>query len=196
MSTLLPALAPTLRATPWTPLLGATTGVLAIGAALHASGGSSADILALSAAVMAAAVLAGLHDPAADLLEPLPVSAGWRRAHRLLLLAPAGLAAWVGLLALGRLADPDWSAGLPVGPLVALVSAGLAAATWARRELQATVAVAVPLGWFALYEVTSGLTQDATGDLRVVGDLLHAWLDRPTGVTVLALTAMALGWRR
>jgi hypothetical protein len=185
-----------MRATPWTPLLGATTALLVVGAALHVADQSPAEILVLAAAVMAAAVLAGLHDPAADLLEPLPVSAGWRRAHRLLLLAPAGLAAWLVLLRLGRLADPGWSAGLLVGPLVALVCVGLAAATWARRELQATAAVAVPLGWFALYEVTSGLTQDASGELGLIGDLLGAWLERPAGVTVLALAAMALGWRR
>jgi hypothetical protein len=196
VSTMRPALGPTLRATPWTPLLGATTGLLVIGTAIHASGGPPSKILAVGAAVMAAAVLAGLHDPAADLLEPLPVSAGWRRAHRMLLLVPVGAAAWVSLLALGHLSTSDWPAGQLYGPLVALVSVGLAAATWARPERQVTAAVAAPLLWFALYEVTGGLSPEGSGVLGDIGNLVDAWRERPWGVTVLALTAVALGWRR
>lgn len=196
VSMLSPALVPTIRATPWTPLLGATTGLLVIGAAVHASGGSPAEILALAAAVMAAALLAGLHDPAADLLEPLPVSLASRRLHRLLLLVPAAATAWLGLLALAHASGPEWSAGWPVGPLTALTAGGLAAATWAPPLWQVGAAVGAPLTWFALNKVTVSLTHDASGPAGFAGDLLGAWRERPVLVTAIALAVAALGWRR
>ena len=47
---------------------------------------------------MAAAVVVGLRDRAANLLEAVPTSAEVRRARRLTLLVPVGIAVWLAYL--------------------------------------------------------------------------------------------------
>lgn len=185
-------LVPTLRATAWSPLLAGAGGLLLVGAAIDASGASPEAVVGLASAGLAAALVAGLHDPAANTLGAVPISLSRRRLQRLVLLTPVAVASWIALLALARLGTPDWAAGWPVGPLVALAAAGLAVATWAPVDRQVPAGVALPLLWFMLHLVLVG-TMPPDG---VTGELLAAWRDRPWVVCGLALVAVGLGWRR
>jgi hypothetical protein len=124
-------LAPTVRATPWQPLAAAV--VLLAGVALaeeHA--GEQPGLVGVTAATLAAAVVAGLHDPAAALLAAMPTTVAVRRARRLGLLVPTALVVWVAL-------------GWPAGPLLALAASGVAAALWWTTP----AGVVVPLAWAA-----------------------------------------------
>lgn len=185
-------LVPTLRATVWSPLLAGAGGLLLVGAGVRASGASPEAVVGLASAALASALVAGLHDPAANTLGPVPISVSRRRLHRLVLLTPVALAAWLALLTLGRLSTPDWAVGWPVGPVVALAAAGLAVATWAPVDRQVPAGVAVPLLWFAVDRVVVG-TAPHDGQ---TGELLAAWQDRPWVVCGLAVVAIGLGWRR
>lgn len=125
-------LVPTARAIPWWPLVAVAvlltgTSVLAERAEVPVVG-----ILGIATAGLAAAVVAGLHDPAAALLSAVPTSLAVRRARRLLLLLPAELAIAVAS-----------TLNVPLGGLVALTAAGLGVAFWAGPIAGA----AVPLGW-------------------------------------------------
>lgn len=184
----LPWAVPTVRATPVTPLFAATAVFLVVGALVELSGAPVGRLLALAAAGAAAALVAGLHDPAAALLEAMPTSAARRRAHRLALLVPLAAALWLGLLATAHLAD-DWTSGWPLGPVTALAAVGVAVAVWAPPGSQAMWGAAAPMAWFALAQVAgtpSGWSEDA----------LALWQTHPWTVTAAAVAAITLGARR
>lgn len=130
-----PWLRPTARATAWAPLAGVAA-CLAVLTSLPAYDGIPlpASLTGIAAAAVAAAVVAGTHDPAAALLAAVPTPAAVRLARRLLLLVPTGLGVWT--LTVG---------GTLVG-LLALITVGIAV------TLRAGVPVgtAVPLAWTAL----------------------------------------------
>lgn len=135
------------RAISWAPLA-AIASLLALAAGLSAHSGTSPDgLLGVAAAGLAAAVVAGLRDPAAALLAAVPVPAGVRRGQRLALLVPAALACWLGWVGVGHRWAPEL--GWPLAGLCALTLAGLAAAVWAPPPWGVAVGVAVPLAWVA-----------------------------------------------
>ena len=179
--------APTVRATPLTPLVAATAVFLVVGALVELSGEPAGRLLALAAAGAAAALVAGLHDPAAALLEAVPTSASSRRAHRLALLVPLAAVLWLGLLGAAHLAD-DWTSGWPLGPVSALAAVGIAVAVWAPAGSQAAWGAAAPMAWFALAHVVtpSGSAEGA----------LALWQTHPWTVTAAAVAAITLGARR
>lgn len=122
---------PTARATSWAPLATvAACLVVAQGLAEYA-GARPSELTGVAAAAVAAAVVAGLRDPAAALLAAVPTSAAVRRGRRLALLAPAGLGVWLATI------------GGPLLGLLALTAAGLAVAVWTGVP----IGVAVPLLW-------------------------------------------------
>jgi hypothetical protein len=175
----------------WTALAGGVGLLLAVGAVLAVSDASANPLVGLAAATVAAGALAGLDDPAEDLLAAVPTSAAWRRAHRLALLLPAAVVVWVGLLLAGRLADA-WSAGWPLGPLAALLMTGVAVATWTPAHWSVPAAVTVPLAWALLERVLSP---------ELVGPwlsewVLSVWVVHPWAVVACAGAATAEGWRR
>ncbi|MGN6613222.1 MAG: hypothetical protein ACTHLJ_15745, partial [Angustibacter sp.] len=166
------------RATPWTPLLASACGLAVVGGAVAASGESPSQLYALGAATVAAGALAGLQDRAAELLEAVPASAGRRRGHRMLLLAPATLSLWALLLAAASRpseADAQW----PVGPVAALLVSGLAVATWAPGAWAAPAAAATPLVWFVLDRFVGqadGLAGTAVSAWTLSAWALHPWV--------------------
>jgi hypothetical protein len=179
---------PTLRVTPWTPLLAGATVLVAAGSVVRLAGGPLAGLTRLAAAGLAAAVVAGLHDPAHDLLAAVPVGPGRRRLHRLLLLVPAMLIAWVALTALADLASSGEDGEWPLGAVLALAAAGVAVAVWAPEGARPGAGVAAPLAWVAA-------DQMAAGD-GVVAEAAAAWHTAPWPVAALASVAVAAGWRR
>ena len=78
---------PTARATTWGPLLVSGGCLLVISVVFLSLSRWPLDLLWLGAAVLAAGLVAGLHDPAAALLAASPTSPARRRAHRISLLA-------------------------------------------------------------------------------------------------------------
>ncbi|GAA4404796.1 hypothetical protein GCM10023168_17880 [Fodinibacter luteus] len=180
-------LVPTARAVPWQPLAGVAACLLGVVLVAAVRGSWPVGVLDVAAAGLAAAVVAGLRDVAADLLAAVPTSASRRRARRQLLLVPAGLGTWLAYLAVGNLVSPDL--GWPVGPVVALVATGCAVAAWAPDRLAVEAGVATPLLWMALARVSTELD----GPLRA---LPAAYQDHPWIVTAAAVAALLMGRNR
>jgi hypothetical protein len=180
-------LVPTARATSWWPILATTCLLFIAGTLLRAIGASPAWLLNLGAAVLAAALVAGLYDPAASLLAAMPTSAARRRLRRLLFLTPAALAAWAGLVGLARLTTPDWPFGWWIGPAAALATTGLAVAAWAPPDWQVVAGVAAPIVWYAVSQVSGD-----PGNL--IGEVATAWEHHPW-VVAGAATVLAIGGR-
>lgn len=119
---------PTVRTISWAPLAGvaACLAVVTVWTDRWPE-----DLVGMAAACVAAALVAGLHDPAAALLSAVPTSATVRRARRLVLLVPTALGVWLT------------TADGPVVGLLVLAAAGIAV------SVRTTVAwgVALPLAW-------------------------------------------------
>ena len=179
-------LVPTVRSTTWQPLVAVATCLGVVAALAAATGRWPLGLLWMVAGTVAAAVVAGLRDRSAALLSAVPTSAAVRRARRLALLAPVGVAAWLAYLWSGQVLVPGL--GWPVGPVVALISSGVAAAVWAPRAGLA-VGVAVPLAWSAASRITQGLDKN-------VSEVLLAWQHHPWLVTVTAGAALLMGRER
>ncbi|EWT02011.1 hypothetical protein N865_20335 [Intrasporangium oryzae NRRL B-24470] len=144
-------------------------------------------VLDVAAAGTAAAVVAGLRDPAANLLSAMPTSAARRQARRLMLLVPAGLGLWLAYLAAANLVSRG--VGWPLGPAVALVATGCAVAAWTPERFAVEAGVAAPLGWMALARAWSGLHDSVT-------PVLTAYQSHPWVVTAVASAALLMGRSR
>jgi hypothetical protein len=174
---------PTARTIPWAPMAGVAACLVAMSAVAAVSGAWPARLSGVAAAGLAAALVAGLRDPAAALVAAVATSPARRRARREALLVTAGLALWLGALASARL----WDAGVgwPLGPLAALTSTGLAVAVWAPERIAVEAGVAAPLLWFAVSAATGELDADLLEGL--VG-----WQHHPWTVTAAASTALLM----
>jgi hypothetical protein len=177
------ALAPTARALAWTPLLAATGVLLALASLLRALDAPSPVVVSLGVGVMAAAVVDALRDPAAALLAAVPVSLAVRRALRLGLAAAVAVPLWllVGWVLPGR--------GLALAPLLALVAAGVAVATWLPDGRAVRLAAGVPLLWVVLSEVLAGFDGPVLTAARL-------WSDHPVVVAGTASLVVLLGRHR
>jgi hypothetical protein len=168
-------------------MAGVAACLVAMSAAAAISGTWPARLSGIAAAALAAALVAGLRDPAAALVAAVPTSPARRRARREALLVPAGLALWLGTLAAAGVWDPG--VGRPLGPVVALSATGLAVAVWAPRRIALEAGVATPLLWF----VTAGAAGELDTGLR---EALVAWQDHPWIVTAAASAALLMGRNR
>jgi hypothetical protein len=176
---------PTARAVGWLPL--AAVAVLLVGtSALTAYAGRwPLEMLGIAAGAVAAATVAGLHDPAASLLSASPTSSAARRGQRMALLVPAALAVWAGYLWPGQTVSPP--PGWPLAPMLALLAGGLAVAAWAPNSCGVAAGVALPLLWAALGRMGGELDHPFS-------DVLLPWQHHPWLVTTAAVAALA--WRR
>lgn len=181
----------TARAISWTPLGASVVLLVGVGAVVAASGASTDPLLGLAAATVAAGAVAGLQDPAAELLSAVPTSGAWRRVHRLALLIPVVAASWAVLLLAARL-DDGWLAGWPVGPLAALLTTGVAVVTWAPEGWSVRAAVTLPLAWALVERIVSPELAGAW----LTEWLLSVWNTHPWAVVACAGAATAEGWRR
>ena len=127
--------------------------------------------------------MVGLRDRAANLLAAVPTSAEVRRTRRLTLLVPVGIVVWLAYLWPAQALVP-WL-GWPLGPVVALISTGVALAALAPRAGLA-LGVAVPLVWAASARAAGGLDDD-------VSFVLFAWHHHPWIVTLAAMAALLIG---
>jgi hypothetical protein len=176
-------LLPTARATSWQPMAGVAVAMTGVSVLAGGTGRWPASLLGIVAASLAAAVVAGLRDPAAALLAAVPTSAAVRQARRVALLAPVALLAWLAYLSAGPelLAAHGW----PIGMLAALTGTGLAVAGWAPAGAAVSAGVAVPLLWLAAGRASHGL--DAS-----VAEVLLAWQHHPWIVTAAAVAALLM----
>jgi hypothetical protein len=143
------------------------------------------QMMGIAAGAVAAATVAGLQDPAADLLSAVPTSAATRRVQRLVLLVPAAVAVWLAYLWPARTGTPapDWS--LP--PLLALLATGVAVAALLPQPAAVAAGVAAPLAWAAAGRVGGPLDEDLAG-------VLLAWQHHPW--LVITAASAALAWRK
>ena len=180
-------LVPTARAVPWQPLAAVVTCLVGVCLLAVSFDSWPVGVLDVAAAGLAASVVAGLRDPAADLLAAVPTPAVVRRSRRLLLLVPAGLLAWLAYLAVGHVWAPE--IGWPVGAAVALTATGCAVATWAPDRVAVEAGVAAPLLWLAVARAATLLDEQAA-------EVLVAFQHHPVIVTAVALAAMLMGRNR
>ena len=180
-------LAPTARAVPWQPLAGVAACLMAVCALALTTGSWPWGVLDIAAAGLAAAVVAGLHDPAANLLSAVPTSAARRRARREAMLVPAGVALWLAYLSVAHVVAPK--VGWPVGPAVALIATGLAVVAWAPERFAIEAGVATPLMWVAL--ARAGVVIDEQYSQVVFAFQHHPWI-----VTAAAAAALLMGRNR
>lgn len=175
---------PTARAVGWLPL--AVVAGLLVGTSAVAAYADRwpPQMVGIAAGAIAAATVAGLQDPAADLLSAVPTSPAARRAQRLSLLVPAAVAAWLGYLAPAQ-SGPD--AGWSLPPLLALLATGVAVAALLPPPTAVAAGVAVPLAWAAAGRVGGRLDEDLAG-------VLLTWQHHPWLVITAALAALV--WRK
>ncbi len=180
-------LVPTARATSWQPMAGVAVALTGLSAMAAGTARWPVSLLGIVAASLAAAVVAGLRDPAAALLAAVPTSEAVRRARRVALLVPVAVLVWLAYLSVGHelLAAPGW----PIGMLAALTATGLAVAGWAPARVAVTAGVAVPLLWVAAGRASHGLDPS-------VEELLLAWKNHPWIVTTAAVAALLMGRNR
>ncbi len=175
------AAVPTARAVRWAP--GASLAILLLAvAALSRSTQRPADIvLAIAAASLAAAVVSGLHDPAAALLSAVPVSAMQRRMLRLALLGVPALTVWwlVEALTTATLSGP--------GPLLALTACGVAVALWAPPRRAVLLGASTPVALFVAHQAVPAGT---------VSDVVARWQSDPWWVLAGAILVCVAGRHR
>ncbi len=172
---------PTARTIPWTPLAGVAVCLATVILVAAYADRWLPGLLGVAAAGLAAAVVAGLRDPAEALLAAVPTSAAVRRARRQAMLLTAGSALWLAYLAAGQLLEP--SLGWPLGPVTALTATGLAVAAWAPDRVAVEAGASAPLLWYAATQAGG----DTEGELTKV---LFAWQHHPWLVTATAVTAV------
>jgi hypothetical protein len=173
---------------PWRPLLVVLPVLSAALATAHLAVAPPAmpSLLGVAMALLVAAVLLGLDDPARDLLAALPSSPARRRLHRLALLAPSLLVAGGSLLAVGHHLDlVTVTVASGTASLAALAAWGLVAGSVAERrrpELVAPVAAGAPIAWVV---TAAALPVDGA-----IGVLARGWAEQHWGWTA----AGALIW--
>jgi hypothetical protein len=185
-----PWLAPTVRAVPWWPLAIAVTALASALAAAHVAAAAPAPptLVGLGLALIVAAAILGLDDPARDLLAALPTSLARRRLQRLVLLVPSALGAGAALLLGGRhLGLVLESATAALASLAALAALGMLAGRLAERrriDLLAPVGAGASIAW--------ALASAALPAHGLVGATAHGWADRPWPWVVAAAAAVLL----
>jgi hypothetical protein len=182
-------LAPTARATFWQPLAVVAASLAALCLVAANAEVWPVRVLGIAAAALATALVAGLRDPAADLLSAMPTSAARRRVRRLALLVPCGLAVWLMLVSAGHLSSAAPGLGWPFGSLVALTATGLAVAVWAPERFGVEAGVAVPMLWYAV--AWAGGSTDAR-----YAEVVFAWQHHSWMVTAVAVVALVVGRHR
>ncbi len=183
MTTFVLAAVPTARSIRWRPVLAVAAVLVLLALLAEAARGPLSLVLAIAAAGLASTVVAGLHDPADALLEPLPVS---RMSRRLLRLAPLALSAGGAWWLVTEVLSPGRHQ--PAGPLVALTAIGVAVAVWAPRRRAVVIGAAAPV---TLYVLQSVLPSD-TALAEVVG----GWRTESWWVVLGAVVVCWLGRRR
>ncbi|WP_159081451.1 hypothetical protein [Nocardioides sediminis] len=175
---------PTSRSIRWSPLVGVAAVLVIVLLVARTAQRPSDVVMAIAAAALASVVVASLHDPATDLLAPVPVSVMQRRLLRLALVLVPALLVWVALVVV---APPSLEATSP-GPLLAMTAVGVAAGVWSPARRAVLVGASVPVLWFAL---------DMTVPSDVLlGDAAGWWRTDPWPVAAVALGALVAGRRR
>lgn len=174
---------PAARAVPWEPLI-VTDAALVVLAALTRGAPAEGTMPALACAAMAAACVFAVNDRGDALPAAVPTGPMRRRLHRLSVVVAGAAPAWRLLL---RAVMPG-VAVLGVLPVLALVTAGVAAAVWAPPAGMGG-APALPLLW-------AGADSVVAGRLGPAGEVLGWWRTAPSSVLVVALLVLLAGRHR
>ena len=174
---------PTARVVAWTPVLGVAGGLIVVGLLFRSLEAVSATVFGMGAAAIAATVVFSLRDPAAAVLAAVPVSRLTRRLLRLAIVGVVVAPVWL-LLALTLTGT-----GTGPAPVLALTSAGMAAATWLPPDGDIAVAAAVPLLWVTLSEIL-GL------GFRSLDGTVDLWSTHPWSVVAGCVGLVILGRHR
>ena len=178
------AVLPTARSIRWSPLAGVAGLVLAALLLARTASGPADVVLAVASTALACVVVGALHDPAAALLAPVPVSVMQRRLLRLAVVLLPALVVWA---ALDRVAEASAGTASP-GPLLALTATGVAVAVWSPPHLGPVLGASVPVLWFALDMAVPGTGTPA--------DVAGWWHTAPVAVGAVALVVVIAGRRR
>jgi hypothetical protein len=172
---------PTARAIRWPPAAALSVVLLAAAALARSTVGPANMLLATAAAGLAATVVSGLHDPAAALLEAVPVSAMQRRVLRLTLIGLPALAVWslIDWMTVAQVSGP--------GPLLALTACGVAVALWGPRRNAVLLGASTPVVLSALPRVVPSAT---------ISDVFAWWLTDSWWVLLGAGLVCIAGRRR
>jgi hypothetical protein len=173
---------PAARAVPWLPPIVAG-GALVVLAALTRGTAEAGTMPALACAAVAAACVFALHDRGEALLAAVPTGPMRRRQHRLSIVVVVAAPAWLLLQAV-----MPGVTGLGILPVLALVTAGAAAAVWT-PSTGVGGAPALPLLWVGADAVVSGALEPA-------GEMLGWWRTEPSRVLVSALLVLLAGRHR
>ncbi len=185
-----PWIAPTCRAMPWVPLVAVTVGlVVASGVVSAATDRLPFELVVVACGAVVAAIVCALDDTAYTLIQPVPVSARRRLAHRLVLLVPVSVAVGGLLVAVGRLAFDEVPTPIPsLAAPAALLGAAIAAKVWCSRrrpDRAAEAGAAVAIGWSI-----AGAVLPPGRVAQTIGD---AWLVHPWLVLAVAVALIAVG---
>jgi hypothetical protein len=172
---------PTARSIRWAPAAALSCVLLAAAALARSADGPANMLVATAAAGLAATVVSGLHDPAAALLEAVPVSAMQRRVLRLTLLGLPALAVYSLLdrLTVAQVSGP--------GPLLALTACGVAVALWGPRRNAVLLGACTPVVLCALPRVVPS---------TAISDVIAWWLTDSWWVLAGATLLCVAGRRR
>jgi hypothetical protein len=182
--------APTRRAVPWTPLAAATVSLVVVACVARVgTARAPLELLNLACGAFVAAIAFALDDTAHALVQPLPVSARSRLAHRMVLLLPVSAIAGGFLLIVGRLVfDEVPSQRPPFAAPAALLGAAIAMRVWwsrRRPDHAAEAGAAVAIGWPAFRAVVPA---DLFPDW-----MTSAWIIHPWPVLGVAITLIVIG---
>lgn len=189
LAVLAPAVRPTARTVPWSPLVGTGVMLLLVLATLELSGAADAGAARwLGLAAVASAVVLALRDEAAGWTAALPGSRLGRRLLRLAIVLTVAVPACATYVALLPGAAPDVAPDVAL-PLLGLLASAVAVATWLPDDARVGAAAALPLAWAASHE----LLGDALGP---VGTVAALWHDHPWPVAAVAAVAVVAGRSR
>lgn len=142
----------------------------------------------MTCGALAAAASMALDDPAHALLQPMPVTARARLAHRLALLAPVTAAAATLLILAARLFFDGRISKVPsAASLAALVTSAVAATAWLTRrfpEHAAEGGATAAFGW--------SIAGVIVPDSLVPETVALAWLQHPWSVLAIGLTLIVI----
>ncbi len=176
-------LTPTRRAVKWSPMFAALALATATLVVVRLTDQPvRSDLFVVSLVTLVIGALCGLHDPGRDLVHAMPVSAGRRLVHRLVVLVPMLAAA---LIVLRWLATrmfvvlppaPGWSA------LAAFGAVGVAACAVVTRRLGTRAVDAVVSGMLVWLAVAMSADQ-----LDVPLGVVMPWWRWPVAITSVAV---------
>jgi len=185
-------LTPTRRAVRWSPMFAALALATATLVVVRLTDQPvRSDLLVVSLVMLVIGALCGLHDPGRDFVHAMPVSAGRRLGHRLVVLVPMLAVAlivlrWMATTMFAALPSaPGWSA------LAAFGAVGVAACAVVTRRLGTRAVDAVVTGMLVWLGVAM-----STEQLDLPVGVVMPWWRWPVAITSVAVLVTVVATTR